>query len=100
MTEKLNLTSAQQAQIKPLLQNEAQQMKAIHSDKSLSADQKKAQFRALAESTHQQIKPLLSKDQQTKLAQFHHKKQSSQGSSSTGTSSTAPAAPAPAAPTP
>lgn len=36
LTEKLNLTEDQQAKLKPILENESQQTKALHDDTSLA----------------------------------------------------------------
>ena len=38
LTEKLNLTDEQKTKLKPILEDQAQQMKAVHNDASLSQD--------------------------------------------------------------
>src|SRR5215467_6645923 len=42
LSNELNLTDDQKAQLKPVLQGEAKQLKSVHDDASLSADQKEA----------------------------------------------------------
>lgn len=72
LSEKLNLTDDQKAKIKPILENQSQQMKAIHEDSSLSEDQKKAKMKALHESMHSQMKDILTPEQQAKLKEMSH----------------------------
>ena len=70
LTEKLNLTDDQKAKIKPILENLAQQMKAVRDDASLSPEQKKAKMHAIHESFHDQINSVLTPEQQAKLKQM------------------------------
>ncbi len=77
MATKLDLTDAQKAQIKPIIKARHQQAKAIKADTSLTPEAKKAQIKALRQNTRSQIMPLLTPDQQAKLAAkkgHHHKK--------------------------
>jgi periplasmic protein CpxP/Spy len=76
LTEKLNLTADQQAKVKPILEDQAQQMKAVRDDTSLSEDQRKAKMKAIHESLHGQINGVLTPEQQAKLKQM---KQESMG---------------------
>jgi protein CpxP len=67
MSQKLNLTDDQKAKIQPLLQNEIQQVRAIHQNTSLTPDQQKAQIQQLHQSTRDQIKQLLTPEQIAKM---------------------------------
>ncbi len=60
LTKSLNLTSDQQAKVKPLLDQARPQIMAIHKD----AMQK---TQAIVDKTMSQIRPLLTQDQQTKF---------------------------------
>lgn len=73
MTQMLNLTSDQQTKIKPILENESQQMQALRADTSMSREDKMGKMRSIRETTNSQIKPILNTDQQQKWeqAQMH-----------------------------
>src|ERR1700756_5230794 len=45
LTEKLNLTEDQQAKLKPILEDESKQMKALHDDTSLAPEDKHAKMK-------------------------------------------------------
>jgi Spy/CpxP family protein refolding chaperone len=62
----LNLSDAQQQQIKPILQNEFQQLKAVKDDTSLSADQKEAKAKEIHSGVKSQMQGILTPDQQKK----------------------------------
>ena len=64
MTQQLNLTEAQQQQIKPILENESQQMQALRGDTSLSQDDRRAKMMQIRQPSASQIKPILNADQQ------------------------------------
>ncbi len=70
LTEKLNLTDEQKAKIKPILQDQEQQLKAIRDDTSLSQEQKSAKKKAIHESFHEQINSVLTPEQQAKFKQM------------------------------
>ncbi len=70
LTQQLNLTSDQQTQIKPILENESQQMQSLRSDTSLSQQDRMSKMQAIHETTSSQIKPILTPDQQTKWQQM------------------------------
>jgi len=70
MTKQLNLTSDQQQQVKPILENEQQQMQALHQDSSLSQQDRMGKMRQIRESTASQVKPILNADQQAKYQQM------------------------------
>ena len=70
MTKMLNLSDAQQQQIKPILENESTQMQSLRSDTSLSQQDKMAKMQQIRQSTSEQIKPILNADQQQKYAEM------------------------------
>lgn len=70
LTEKLNLTADQQAQIKPILEAEDAQVKAALGDNSLSKEQKFAKVREARQAARGHIKGLLTAEQQQKIEQF------------------------------
>jgi hypothetical protein len=70
LSKQLNLSSDQQQQIKPILENESQQMQSLHSDTSLSQQDRMGKMQAIRENTNSQIKPILTPDQQAKWQQM------------------------------
>ena len=72
LSEKLNLTDDQKAKLKPILQDQMQQMKAVREDSSLSEDQRRAKMKSIHESLHDQINAVLTPEQQAKFKQMQH----------------------------
>jgi len=70
LTEKLNLTDDQKAKLKPILQDQMQQMKTVREDSSLSQEQKRAKMKSIHESLHDQINTVLTPEQQAKFKQM------------------------------
>ena len=70
LSEKLNLTEDQKTKLRPILQDQAEQFKAVHDDSSLSQEQKSAKMKALHESFHEQINGVLTPEQQVKFKQM------------------------------
>ena len=70
LSEKLNLSKDQKAKLKPILEGQAQQMKAVRDDTSLSQEQKRAKMKAMHESFHDQINAGLTPEQQAKFKQL------------------------------
>jgi Spy/CpxP family protein refolding chaperone len=68
--EKLNLTPDQKADLKSIRDNERQQAQAIKNDSSLTSDQKKAKFKELRKSSHEQMMAKLTPDQQAKFKEM------------------------------
>ncbi len=68
MAKELNLTSDQQASLKPILENQQKQIDAIWSDSSLTDEAKKAKKMEIKSSTNAQINALLNSEQQAKFA--------------------------------
>ena len=63
----LDLTEDQKAQIRPLVEAEADQLRALRLDESLSPEEKQTQLEVMHQSTRTQIRQLLTPDQQKKL---------------------------------
>lgn len=72
LTEKLNLTDEQRTKLKPIFQDQAQQLKAVHDDTSLTPEQKTAKTKAIHASFHDQINAVLTPEQQAKLKEMRH----------------------------
>ena len=70
LSEKLNLTEDQKAKLKPILQDQAQQLRELRDDSSLSPDQKSAKKKVIHETTHDQINSVLTPAQQEKFNQM------------------------------
>lgn len=70
LSDELNLTDDQKAQLKPVLQGEVKQLKGVHDDSSLSADQKQQKMTEIHDSAKSQIGSILTPDQQKKLAEL------------------------------
>src|SRR5690348_16670636 len=68
--KELNLTPDQQAELKSIRENMKQQAQAIKNDSSLTADQKKAKFKELRKSSHEQMMAKLTPEQQTKFQEM------------------------------
>lgn len=74
MTRQLNLTDSQQQLIKPILENEDEQMQSLHENASLSQQDRMAQMMQLRQGTAEQIKPILNADQQQKYDQMMNRR--------------------------
>lgn len=72
LSEKLNLTEDQKAKLRPILEEQDQQLKAIHDDTSLSPEQVSAKKKAIHESFHEQINAVLTPEQQVKFKEMKH----------------------------
>ncbi|HWY55658.1 MAG TPA: hypothetical protein VNZ03_14420 [Terriglobales bacterium] len=70
LSEKLNLTDDQKEKLKPILQDQMQQMKAVREGGSLSEEQKRAKMKSIHESLHDQINAVLTPEQQSKFKQM------------------------------
>jgi protein CpxP len=67
LTRELNLTSDQQAKIKPLLLERQQKMQALMQDQSGAPEDRRTQMRTISEGTNNSIKALLTDDQKQKF---------------------------------
>jgi protein CpxP len=66
MTQKLNLTSDQQSQVKSILENERQQMEALHNDTSTAEQDKRQKFQTMRQENSTKIRDVLNDDQKKK----------------------------------
>jgi periplasmic protein CpxP/Spy len=66
LTDRLSLTSDQQAKIKPILEDQRTQMQALMKDDSLSQDDRRTKGRSIRESTDAKIRDVLTDDQKKK----------------------------------
>jgi protein CpxP len=81
LAEKLNLTEAQTAAIKPIFAAEANDIKTVWQDNSLSKEQKQSKMSDIRESAKEKINTILTPEQQAKWAELkeeaagrmHHK---------------------------
>lgn len=70
MTRQLDLSSEQQAKIRPILEQESTQMQALHQDSSVPQQEMHARMQQIRQSTNDQIKAVLTPDQQQKFQQM------------------------------
>ncbi|HEY2468568.1 MAG TPA: hypothetical protein VGI45_12125 [Terracidiphilus sp.] len=68
LTRELNLTTDQQAQIKPLLVDRQQKMQALFQNQSLAQEDRRTQMRTIGEGTNNSIKAILTDEQKQKFA--------------------------------
>lgn len=66
LTKQLSLSSDQQTQIKPILQDRQDQMRQIHEDNSLARPDKMAKMKTLDDSSNTKLEAVLNADQKTK----------------------------------
>ncbi len=67
LTQKLDLTDDQQVKLKPILEDQRKQMEQIHSDSSLSREDRFSKMQQVRTASDTQIKALLTADQQKKF---------------------------------
>ncbi len=63
ISRELNLTEAQKSQVKPILEDEENQLKALRTNTSLSREQQREKAREIRQATWGKIKPLLTPEQ-------------------------------------
>ncbi|HEV2176228.1 MAG TPA: Spy/CpxP family protein refolding chaperone [Terriglobia bacterium] len=74
MSKMLNLTDDQKSQIKPILEDTHQQMRSIHTDTSLSPQDKRAKMHSLMADMHAKIRAVLTEEQRAKLDQMQQRR--------------------------
>lgn len=67
LAEKLGLTDDQKAKIKPIVEDEMQQARAVREDESLDREARWQKFQEIRKAHNAQIRALLTPDQQKKL---------------------------------
>ena len=95
MTQTLNLSSDQQQKIRPILENESQQMESLRSDTSMSREDRMAKMRSIRQNSMSQITPILTADQQQKWQQMQANHMHHNGAMSNGEPGSQPAPPQP-----
>lgn len=70
LSEKLNLTDEQKTKLKPMFEQQGQQLKAVKDDTALSQEQKKTKMKSIHESFSDQINAVLTPEQQTKFKEM------------------------------
>ena len=78
ISSELNLTDAQKAQLKPILQSEVQQLQAVKNDSSMSPDQKQAKVSEIRQSYKSQMSGILTPEQQKKWESMKKMEESTQ----------------------
>jgi len=69
----LNLTEDQKAKLRPILQDENQQMEALRNDTSMTREQKIAKANEVRQNASPKIKAILTPEQLQKLADLQQK---------------------------
>jgi protein CpxP len=75
LSKKLNLSSDQQAKLKPILEDQRTQMEAVHNDASLSRQDRMSKMQDLRKSSDEQIKAVLNPDQQKNFDKMRSEQQ-------------------------
>jgi protein CpxP len=75
MTKRYSLSSDQQAQIKPIIANQQQQMQALRQDSSLSREDKMAKMKSIHQDSSSKIQAVLNDSQKQKFAQDQQRRQ-------------------------
>ena len=71
MTKKLNLSADQQAQIKPMLESQDQQMEQLRMDKTMSRQDRHQKMMDIRQDTSQKIEGVLNDTQKQKYESMH-----------------------------
>jgi periplasmic protein CpxP/Spy len=75
LSKKLKLSDDQQAKLKPILEDQRKQMDTIHSDSSLSREDRFGKMQELRKSSDDQIKSVLNADQQKSFDKMREEQQ-------------------------
>jgi periplasmic protein CpxP/Spy len=75
LTKALSLSSDQQAQIKPILENRDAQMKQLWQDQSLSQQDRHAKMQSIHQDTNSKIEAVLNDTQKQKFEEMQAKRQ-------------------------
>jgi len=79
LTKMLNLSPDQQQKIKPMLDQEQQQVMSMHQDTSMSQADRMTRMHQVRQTTNDQIKSVLTPDQQTKFTQMQDRQMQHMG---------------------
>ena len=72
MSKELNLTDDQKEKIRPILEDEAQQMKTVQSDNSLTDQQRRKKMREIHKTFEPQVQAVLTPEQREKFKNMKH----------------------------
>lgn len=75
LSANLGLTEEQKAEIRPVLEDEAEEMRALRLDTSLPEEEKQATVEAIREATRSRIREVLTPEQQAKLDELREERQ-------------------------
>ena len=70
LSQTLNLTDDQKGQVKTILEDRQQKMKSLHSDSSLSEQDRRGKMRTMFRESNDKIRALLNDDQKQKFDQM------------------------------
>jgi len=90
LTKELKLTSDQQPKVLDILKSEQSKMQDLHSDSSLSQDDRRAKMMDIRKASDDQIRALLDANQQKKFDTMQSKRGQWQGHHQDGQGETAP----------
>jgi Spy/CpxP family protein refolding chaperone len=79
MTKMLNLTPDQQQKLKPILESEQTQMQGLHQDSTMTREDRMAKAQQIRQSSDDQIKGVLTPDQQQKWSDMQAQRQGGMG---------------------
>jgi periplasmic protein CpxP/Spy len=74
LSDKLNLTDDQKTKLKPILQDQMDQMKTVREDTSLTPEQKRAKMKSTHASFNEQINAVLTPEQQAKYKEMQQER--------------------------
>lgn len=90
LTKQLNLTSEQQPKVLDIFKSEQSQMEKLHSDSSLSEEDRRSKMMDIRKATNDQIRALLTADQQKQWDEMQSRREQWQGRGHNGQGSNAP----------
>ena len=79
LTKQLGLTSEQQPKVLDVLKSEQSQMEKLHSDSSLSQEDRRAKMMDIRKSTNDQVRGTLNPDQQKQWDEMQNRREQWQG---------------------
>jgi len=79
LADRLKLSADQQSKIKPILEDQRQQMESIRSDSSLSREDRMSKMRSIREAATSKIKEILNDDQKKQYEAMQQEMRGRQG---------------------
>ena len=93
MDKNLKLSDDQKNQIKPILEDRQQKMESLHSDTSLSPQDRRSKMRSIMEDSNGKVRDVLNDDQKKKFDEMHQGGHGHMQGHMQGGETTAPTAP-------